>query len=543
MPLRLGAGMTAVGCWRGLMRGRGETSRAFPFVPFPHLPRRASTASERKPVAHVETGLRLSSGAAVPYNASFVEDGMPEPGRMKKHVAFYTVGCRLNQSETAVLADRLTGKGYRKVAYGEPTDVLVLNTCTVTERAEADCRRVIRQTLRRSPHAFVAVTGCYAQTGVTILQNIPGVDLVLGNQYKMLLPEYVEGLSRVHKRSTPLIRHTGVIDRDDFVQDGAGAYATTRANVKIQDGCDFMCAFCLIPFARGRERSRLLDDAIREAEQLVARGHQELVLTGVNIGRFANGSAGLLDLIRRLETIAGLARIRISSIEPTTIPDALLEYMGASRKLCRFLHVPLQSGDDAMLSAMHRRYSARDYAAWVERAVRAIPDLCVGTDVLVGFPGETDRQFSETCRVVRDLPLAYAHVFSYSARPGTRAVRAGHPVPPSLITTRRRRLAHLSRVKRLEFYRRFLDQERPVLFESMDGDDVFWTGLTDNFIRVGVAASGALANQIRPVRLTGVTEHLALGHVTDATPARPASKPLPMVSSVEPVAVMPAPCL
>ncbi len=460
---------------------------------------------------------------------------------MKKHVTFYTVGCRLNQSETAVLTDRLTGMGYQKVAYGEPTDVLVLNTCTVTENAEADCRRIIRQTLRRSPHAFVAVTGCYAQTGVTILQNIPGVDLVLGNQYKMLLPDYVEELSRVRKHSAPVIRHSGMLDRDDFVQDGVGAYATTRANLKIQDGCNFMCSFCLIPFARGRERSRLIEDTIREAERLVERGHQELVLTGVNIGQFANGSTGLLDLIRRLETIPGLARIRISSIEPTTIPDALLEYMGTSRKLCRFLHVPLQSGDDAMLSAMNRRYSVREYMAWVERAVRAIPDLCVGTDALVGFPGETDRQFSETCRVIQDLPLAYAHVFSYSARPGTRAVRMGRAVPPPMIKARNHRLTQLSRTKRLQFYQRFLDQECLVLFESMSGDGVLWTGVTDNFIRVGVPHSGSLANQIRPVRLTGVTERVALGQLMDATPSRPRNTPIPVLSSFEPAVGAPCP--
>ncbi len=456
---------------------------------------------------------------------------------MNKHVTLYTVGCRLNQSETAVLADRLTGMGYRAVAYGEPTDVLVVNTCTVTEHAEADCRRVIRRTLRHSPQALVAVTGCYAQTGVTILQNIPGVDLVLGNQYKMLLPDYVEKLSRMPKRLAPLVRHSGAIDRDDFVQDGVGAYATTRANVKIQDGCNFMCAFCLIPFARGRERSRLIGDTLREAEHLVERGHQELVLTGVNIGRFANGSAGLLDLIRRLETIPGLARIRISSIEPTTIPDALLEYMGTSGKLCHFLHVPLQSGDDAVLSAMNRRYSVREYVAWVERAVRMIPDLCVGTDVLVGFPGETDRQFSETCRVIQDLPLAYAHVFSYSARPGTQSVRMGHPVSPSsTIKARNHRLTQLSRTKRLQFYRRFLDQERLVLFESMDRAGIFWTGVTDNFIRVGVARSGRLANQIRLVRLTGTTEHMVLGHVVDETPSRPGRTPIPVLPSSEPVA-------
>ncbi len=446
---------------------------------------------------------------------------------MKKHVTLYTVGCRLNQAETAVLTDRLTGLGYRTVPDGEPTDVLVLNTCAVTERAEADCRRVIRRTLRRSPHALVAVTGCYAQTGVTILQNIPGVDLVLGNRDKMLLPDYVDALCRGRrKRSAPLIRHTSLLDRNDFAQDGVGAYSTTRANLKIQDGCDFMCSFCLIPFARGRERSRLIGDALREAEHLAARGHRELVLTGVNIGRFADGAAGLLDLIRRLETVPGLARIRISSIEPTTIPDALLDHMGASSKLCRFLHVPLQSGDDAVLSAMNRRYSAREYAAWVERAVRAIPDLCVGTDVLVGFPGETERQFAETCRVVRDLPLAYAHVFRYSARPGTRAARSGRAAPPaSVIKDRHRAMTRLSRDKRLEFYRRFLEQERPVLFESSDGDGTLRTGLTDNFIRVSVTHADSLDNQIRPVRLTGVTEHAALGELTDAPPSRPGSLP------------------
>ena len=282
---------------------------------------------------------------------------------MKKKVAFYTAGCRLNQSETAVLTDRFTRMGYQKVTYGEPTDLLVLNTCTVTENAEADCRRVIRRTLRHSPKAFVAVTGCYAQTGLNTLQHLPGVDLVLGNQYKMLLPDYLEEMPHVQKLSSTFVRHSGSMGREDFVQDGVGEYATTRANLKIQDGCNFMCSFCLIPFARGRERSRLSDDAVREAEQLVERGHRELVLTGVNIGRFANGSGGLLDLIQRLERIPGLARIRISSIEPTTIPPALIEYMSTSRKLCRFLHVPLQSGHDEILSAMNRRYSVKEYRA------------------------------------------------------------------------------------------------------------------------------------------------------------------------------------
>jgi len=451
---------------------------------------------------------------------------------MKKKVAFYTAGCRLNQSETAVLTDRFTNMGYKQVAYGEPTDVLVLNTCSVTENAEADCRRVIRRTLRHSPRAFVAVTGCYAQTGLNTLQHLPGVDLVLGNQYKMLLPDYLEEMPHVQKRASTFVRHSGSISREDFVQDGVGEYATTRANLKIQDGCNFMCSFCLIPFARGRERSRLADDAVREAEQLVERGHRELVLTGVNIGRFANGSEGLLELIQRLECIPGLARIRISSIEPTTIPPALLEYMSTSRKLCRFLHVPLQSGHDGILSAMNRRYTVKEYRAWVEDVVQQIPDVCVGTDVLVGFPGETDRQFAATCELVRDLPLAYAHVFSYSARPGTPAARFGNPVPPVVIKTRSRLLSQLSATKRAQFYQQFLDRDCLVLFESM-GKDGLWTGLTDNFIRVSVAGSGSLANQIRQVRLTGVMEHAALGKLADEEPPRPRRFPIPVFQSFE----------
>ena len=458
---------------------------------------------------------------------------------MKKKVTFYTSGCRLNQSETAVLTDRFTNMGYQQVAYGEPTDVLVLNTCSVTENAEADCRRVIRRTLRHSPRAFVAVTGCYAQTGLKTLQHLPGVDLVLGNQYKMLLPDYLEEMPHAHKPSLTYVRHSSSISREDFVQDGVGEYATTRANLKIQDGCNFMCSFCLIPFARGRERSRLSDDAVREAEQLVARGHRELVLTGVNIGRFANGSEGLLDLIQRLERIPGLARIRISSIEPTTIPDALIEYMSTSRKLCRFLHVPLQSGDDGILSAMNRRYSVKAYRTWVERVAQKIPDVCVGTDVLVGFPGETDRQFSATYDVVRDLPLAYAHVFSYSARPGTPAPRLGNPVPSAAIKTRSWSLARLSATKRAQFYQQFLDRDCLVLFESV-GKDGLWTGLTDNFIRVSVAGSGSLANQIRWARLTGVMEHAALGKLADEAPPRSKRFPIPVFQSIEKEASLPA---
>jgi len=429
-----------------------------------------------------------------------------------KKVAFHTIGCRLNQSETAVLADRLKTIGYERVEFGAPTDLLVLNTCSVTEGAEIDCRRAIRRTLRQSPQAFVAVTGCYAQTGLQAIQTIPGVDLVLGNRFKMNLPDYVRPEVITEKFSLPKMLHTRTIDREDFLQEGVGDYATTRANLKIQDGCNFMCSFCLIPFARGRERSRQLDDAVREAEQLVDRGHKELVLTGVNIGQFASGGLGIIDLIQRLESIPELARIRISSIEPTTIPEALLDYMASSSKLCRFLHVPLQSGDDEILHGMNRRYTVKEYADWVCHAARKIPDVCIGTDLMVGFPGESEQQFDNTRSVVADLPLAYFHVFSYSTRPGTAATRMDNHVPAKTMKARSKNLSELSRGKRADFYRQFVDRRVSVLIESSESAG-WWSGLTDNYIRVRVPSTTVSSNEIHTVQITGAMGEAALGHV------------------------------
>ncbi len=376
-------------------------------------------------------------------------------------VSFHTVGCRLNQAETAILVDRFKAIGYVPVDFGRPTDLLVLNTCSVTEGAEADCRRVVRRTLKESPQAFIAVTGCYAQTGTQTLAAIPGVDLVMGNQSKMNLPEYLHTLPP--KKPASEVFRTSQHMVETFSIDGVGDYAHTRANLKIQDGCNFMCAFCLIPFAQGRERSRRFDDTIREAEALVHKGHQELVLTGVNIGQFQENGKTLVDLLERLEAIPALKRVRISSIEPTTIPDELIDYMAISQKLCRYLHVPLQSGDDTILGAMNRRYTVKEYVEWIERVVRRVPDLCVGTDLLAGFPSESDEQFANTKAVVSDLPFAYFHVFSYSPRPGTAAFRMNNPVDSGTIKSRTRQLGDLSWIKRLSFYQRFVGAEVSVL--------------------------------------------------------------------------------
>lgn len=392
--------------------------------------------------------------------------------------------------------------------------MLVVNTCSVTDGAEADCRRVVRRVLRKSPHAFVAVTGCYAQTGAETLQSMEGIDLILGTQYKMQLPEYISSLPRFEKRIRPELIHTRKIDHENFTIEGTGDYSTTRANLKIQDGCQFMCSFCLIPFARGRERSRQLDDSMREAEALAHRGHRELVLTGVNIGQYQDAEGDLVTLIQRLEAISGIDRIRISSIEPTTIPEQLLDYMAHSDKLCRFLHVPLQSGDDRILKAMNRRYSVREYVQFIETAAQVIPDLCIGTDVMVGFPGEREQEFGNTRKVITDLPFAYLHVFSFSSRPGTAAAKRSNSVPPDMIKRRSQDLAQLSQRKRFVFYQRHVGQKVSVLFETRNSSGI-WTGLTDHFIKVGVQSAEDLGNAIRSVVITGVTDGLALGHLED----------------------------
>lgn len=430
----------------------------------------------------------------------------------RPRASLHTLGCRLNQAETALLADRLRRDGYELVEFGRPTDLLVLNTCSVTENAEKDCRYAVRRTLRHSPHAFVAVTGCYAQTGMQVLRDLPGIDLIVGTQYKMHLPDYLPAPAALKKQPTPQVLHTKTIGREDFLLPGAGECGTVRAPLKIQDGCNFMCSFCLIPFARGRERSRQTDDAVREAEELVAKGHREVVLTGVNIGRYDQDGRGLIDLIRRLESIAGLERIRISSIEPTTIPDELLEYMASSSKLCRYLHVPLQSGDDGILRAMNRRYTVGDYAGLIEKAVRTIPDLGLGTDLLVGFPGEGEKEFANTLRVAEELPFSYFHVFSFSKRPGTAAARLTNPVNSATVKARTRILSELSRAKRLAFYQTRIGRTVRVLFETKQ-ENGLWTGLTSDFMKVGVPSDADLTNRIRNVVITGAMDGLAVGHL------------------------------
>ncbi len=416
--------------------------------------------------------------------------------------SLHTLGCRLNQAETAIIANSLASRGFEIVEFGEPADVTVINTCTVTEQADSKCRQAVRAALRVNPTTFVAVVGCYAQSGVETISGIRGVDLIIGNEHKLRVGEFLNGLN---KNPSPQIIHSPKLPDKEFTIETSGLYTfNTRANLKIQDGCNYFCSFCIIPTVRGRARSRNFDDIIREAEALVSAGHRELVLTGVNIGTYKNDGKNLLKVIERLEAIDGLARIRISSIEPTTIGAELVRYMASSEKLCHYLHVPLQSCDDNILSSMARKHTIKPFAKFIEWSAKLIPDIGLGTDIMVGYPTEGETEFQNTRDVLTDLPFFYFHVFTYSDRPGTPSWDLKPKVPHQVKKARTRNLIELSERKRRAFYAAHIGQSVSVLFETQE--DGYWTGYTDNYMRVHVKSERALTNQIDSVQLSSL-EH------------------------------------
>lgn len=446
--------------------------------------------------------------ACTPYNAISM---------VQTRASLHTLGCRLNQAETSILGEGLRRKGFELVEFGQPTDLLVLNTCAVTEDAERTSRYLIRKTLKHSPHAFIAVTGCYAQTGVEALSQQRGIDLIVGHQFKLDLPAYIPAAHELRKRAVAEIRHTKTVSRDDFDLPHFAEPDSTRALLKIQDGCSAMCSFCIIPFARGHERSRNLDDLVFEVESLTAGGYKEIVLTGVNIGQYAHQDLDFCALLRRLHRITDLERIRISSIEPTTVSDELLDLLASSKTFCPYLHIPLQSGDDQVLQAMNRRHTVEAYSKLIEQAYKKIPDLGLGTDLMVGFPDETDAAFQNSLAVATDLPFSYLHVFPYSPRPGTAAVRLKQQVLSATMKKRTDILLNLNRTKRLAFHNRQIGKTVSVLFESGTRDS-HRIGTTPNFTKVAVMGSGDLQNQIMPVTITAATDHCAFGHIASAQP-------------------------
>ncbi len=448
----------------------------------------------------------LLDDARPPYNATTMGT---------TRASLHTLGCRLNQAETSILGEGLKRKGFDLVEFGQPTDVLILNTCSVTEDAERTSRYLIRKTLKHSPHAFIAVTGCYAQTGMETLTQQTGIDLIVGQQFKLDLPAYLPPPHELQKRPTAEVHHTKTISREDFDLPYFAEPDSNRALLKIQDGCSAMCSFCIIPFARGHERSSKLDDILGEVRSLTDGGYKEIVLTGVNIGQYRQQGVDFCTMLRRLDHISDLERIRISSIEPTTITDELLDLLASSKKFCPYLHIPLQSGDDQILQAMNRRHTIKEYSALIDRAFAKIPDLGLGTDLMVGFPGETDVAFQNTLAVATDLPFSYIHVFPYSTRPGTAAARLKPRVSSPSIKKRTDLLLALDRAKRLAFHNKQIGKTVAVLFEA-GTRSAYRFGTTPNFTRVAVTDSADLQNQIMSVTITAATDRYGFGHIASA---------------------------
>ena len=422
--------------------------------------------------------------------------------------AVYTLGCRLNQSESSIMEKGLEKQGYEIVDFKEQSNLAIINTCTVTAKADSDCRNVIRGYVKRNPEAFVAVVGCYSQMGYKALSAIEGIDLIVGNQDKLDVLNYLQ----LGKNDTPLIIRDRFL-RDDFSIENIGqADSKTRANLKVQDGCDFMCTFCIIPMARGRARSRDLQNLLAEAKQLAEQGFKEVILTGVNVGTYQNSERDVLGLVEELNSIDGIERIRISSIEPTTIPEKLFEYMAdPEHKLVPYLHIPLQSGSDTVLEIMKRKYSAKEYLDFINMAAERVPGICIGTDVMVGMAGEGDEEFDETCQLLINSPINYFHVFTFSEREGTPAVKMDNKNEKVVKKRRNAVLRKVSERKRQEFYEQYIGQELDVLFETYK--DGYWSGYTENFIRVAVTSGSQLENTIQTVKLTELAADFVIGEL------------------------------
>ncbi len=425
-------------------------------------------------------------------------------------VSLHTLGCRLNQAETAIIAQTFKDRGFEIVNFGDKADITVINTCTVTEQADAKCRQAVRQSLRRNPGSFVAVVGCYAQVSLEAIQQIKGVDLIMGNEDKLHLINYIDGLQ---KKSEPLIIHSSKISRQPFTIESPGLYQThTRANLKIQDGCNFVCSFCIIAKARGAARSREFGDLLHEAQLLVRSGFKEIVLTGVNIGTYHFDGKNFVDVLRALENIEGLRRIRISSIEPSTVTKKLIDYMADSEKVCPYLHIPLQSADDAILESMRRKHTFAEFEQIIQYAVKRIPNIGLGTDIMVGYPGESDEAFITTKKRVADLPISYFHVFTYSDRKGTTAYKLKPKVPYQIKKERTRIMIEMGKRKKIAFYKSFTGKAISVLFEQQT--DGLWEGFSGNYMRVQAKSTKNLKNQIQTVKLQSVNGEKIQGELT-----------------------------
>lgn len=420
----------------------------------------------------------------------------------QQKVAFHTLGCKLNFAETSAIARSFADAGYGRVDLEAQPDVVVINTCSVTDQADKKCRNIVRRAMNANPQAFVAVIGCYAQLKPDEIATISGVDLVLGANEKFNLPQHIQSLSGKADQGKVIAGH--IKETKSFVP----SFSTgdrTRTFLKVQDGCNYFCAFCTIPLARGRSRSANIQETVAQAEEAVRSGAKEIVLTGVNIGDFGTDhDQNLLGLIQALDRVDGVERYRISSIEPNLLADEIIDFVAKSQRFVPHFHIPLQSGNDEILKAMRRRYLTQDYTERIERIRSRMPDACIGVDVIVGFPGESDAHFETTYNYLSELPVSYLHVFTYSERANTTALRIDDVVPPAVRSERNQRLRILSNKKKRAFYQAQLGSERQVLFEAGDGGHEIF-GFTENYVRVEHPFDAALINTVQTVQLEGFT--------------------------------------
>ena len=411
-----------------------------------------------------------------------------------KQVIFITQGCRLNQSETASLENAFKEEGFVIVEDSKHANIAVINTCTVTENGDTDTKRLINKLVNHNPSIQIALIGCQSQVHKEQLLDLKNVKWVIGNAEKMNTHHIIS--QTLHDTTTVL--KTDKITRSAFtIERSSIDQHHTRANIKIQDGCDFYCSFCVIPFARGPARSRVFEDIIRECIDLGDAGHQEIVVTGINVGTYNYENKTIIDVIEGISKIESIKRIRISSIEPTTIPKTLIEMMNTNPKLCRYLHIPLQSGSQDILEAMARKYSIKDFRSFIEWAYKTVPDICIGTDIIVGFPGETKQHFDETVANLMTMPIHYFHVFSYSERKFARSTKKDQKVDTNTIAERSKILRKLSERKKDSFYNNQKGKQLNVLFESQKKG--IWTGLTDNYIKVPLKSDENLKNKFHTI--------------------------------------------
>jgi len=427
-----------------------------------------------------------------------------------RSVAFYTLGCKLNYSETSAIGRQFERAGYQEVDFEAGAGIYVINTCSVTDFADRKCRKIVRQALRSSPDALIVVVGCYAQLKPEEIANIPGVDLVLGAAEKFRILDYIDGISKSPGKGMVVAGH--VREANSF-KDAFSFGDRTRSFLKVQDGCDYKCTFCTIPQARGSSRSDTVENVVRNAREIGEIGVKEIVLTGVNIGDFGNGTAvieGLrpkkealfIDLIRRLDQVETITRFRISSIEPNLCTDEIIEFVAQSTRFVPHFHIPLQSGSNKMLRLMRRRYLRELYAERVQKIKTLMPHACIGVDVIVGFPGETEEDFMETYHFLNNLDISYLHVFTYSERANTPAAEMEGTVPMEERRRRNDMLTILSHKKRRYFYEKHIGQVREVLFEHSRTSGLM-SGFTDNYIKIETTLQPEWINQVLPMRLKG----------------------------------------